>query len=131
MKTKYERINELHRNVNESGRAELLQEIPGLLDSWGIKLRADDGQLIQINITKPENGLLVVGLRYLKKDETFTEDLFEFRSTKPSDISRHYKGKYERERIEYRGTHKQQNISSLPFTSVNTCSFYTSNKNDN
>jgi hypothetical protein len=130
MRTKHETIDELHRKVNDSGLAELLIEIPGLLESWGIKRRADDGELTQINISKPENGLLVVGLRYLKKDKTFTEDLFEFSSLKPNEISKHYKGKFERERTEYKGTHKQQNISSSPFTSVNTCSFFTGNKND-
>jgi len=130
MRTKYETIDELHRKVNETGQAELLEEIPRLLESWGIKRRTNDGELTQINISKPENDLFVVGLRYLKKDNTFAEDHFEFSSLKPDDISKHYKGKYERKRTEYKGTHKQQNITSMPFTSVNTCSYFTGNKND-
>jgi len=73
---------------------------------------------------------LVIGLRYIKKDGSFTEDLFEFQSLKPNDISKYYKGKYENKRTEYRGTHKEQNISSSPFTSVNTCSFYVGDENN-
>ena len=130
MESKYEIIKQLHRRINDCGKAELLKEVPNLLESWDIKRRGDDGELSQINISNPENGVLAIGLRYTKKDGTFTEDIFEINSSKPNDISKYYKGKYECERTEYKGTHKQQDISSSPFTSVNTCSIFVGNKNN-
>ena len=128
MDSKYEIIKELHRRACETGEAEVLKGIPGLLESWGIKLRTDDGELYQVNISNPEQSILVVGLRYKKKDGSLTEDIFEFNASCPNEISKYYKGQYERERTEYKGTHKQHNVSSSPYTSVNTCSLYTGNK---
>lgn len=119
MESKYETIRKLHCNVSDYGNAELLEEALSLLETWGIKSRADDGELSQINISNPESGIFVVGLRYLKRDRTYTEDLFVINAQKPNEVSKYYKGKYERENIEYKGTHKQQNISLFPFTSVN------------
>lgn len=130
MESKYETIKNLHQRVSEFGKAELLKMVPNLLESWGIKSHVDDGVLSQINISNPENGILVIGLRYIKNNGTFTEDIFEVNSSNPNDIPKYYKGKYERERSEYKGTHKQKNISSSPFTSVNTCSFYIKKKYD-
>ena len=130
MESKYGTIKELHHKAHETGKAELLKDVPSLLDSWGVKLRADDGVISQVNISNPANGVLVIGLRYIKNDGTFTEDIFEFNSSKPHEIAKFYKGKYERERTEYKSTHKQQNVSLSPYTSVNTCSFYTGNNND-
>jgi len=130
MKSKYETIENLHRRAHKNDKAELLNEVPNLLESWGVKLRADDGVLYQINITKPENGILAVGLRYKKKDGTLTEDIIEFNASKPNEVSKYYKGKYERQRIEYEDTHKRQDISLTPFTSVNTCSLYVGGDND-
>lgn len=128
MKSKYEIIEELHRRARESGDAEVLKAIPGLLVSWCIKLRTDDGELYQVNLSNPEQGIFVVGLRYKKKDGSLTEDIFEFDASSPNEISKYCKGRYERERKEYGGTHKQENVSLSPFTSVNTCSLYTWNE---
>ena len=130
MKTKYETIEDLYRRMRENSDAELLIEIPNLLESFGIKLRKNDGVLHQINISNPENGVLAVGLRYKKKDETLTEDVLEFNASNPNEVSKFYKGTYERKRAEYKGTHKQQDISLMPFTSVNTCSLYVGGDND-
>ncbi|MCU7932060.1 MAG: hypothetical protein KZQ90_14760 [Candidatus Thiodiazotropha sp. (ex Codakia rugifera)] len=127
MDSKYETIKKLHHKVNCGGNAELLKDALSLLENWGINRRTDDGVLYQINISKSENGIFVVGLRYIKSDKTFTEDIFVFTSQKPNDVSKYYKGKYERINKEYKGTHKKQNISSLSFTSVNTCSLHTGN----
>ena len=54
MESKYDVIKEIHRKAHGSGKAEVLRSIPGLLESWGIMLRKDDGELYQVNITNPE-----------------------------------------------------------------------------
>ena len=128
MESKYEIIKELHCRARETGEAEILVGIPSLLESWDVKLRADDGEHYQVNISNPEQSILVIGLRYKKKDGSLTEDIFEFNALSPNEISKYYKGQYERERTEYKRTHKQQNVSLSPYTSVNTCSLYTGNK---
>lgn len=130
MESKYKIIKELHRRTCETGQAVILKGIPSLLESWGSKLRTDDGELYQVNISNPEQSILVVGLRYKKKDGSLTEDIFEFNALCPNEISKYYKDKYERKRTEYKDTHKQQNVSLSPYTSVNTCSLHMGNKND-
>ena len=126
--SKYEIIKERHRRAHETGEAGNLKVIPRLLISWGTRLRADDGILYQATLSVPEPTVLVVGLRYEKKDESSTEDIVEFNSLYPNELAKYYKGRYERKRLEYKGTHKQQNVSLSPFTSVNTCSIYMGNK---
>ncbi|MCD4692669.1 MAG: hypothetical protein K8R79_07140 [Calditrichales bacterium] len=128
MKTKYEIIKNIHSKANESGKADVLKSISSLFESWNIRLRTDDGELYQVNISNPEQNIIVVGLRYLKKDGSFTEDIFEFSSLSPNEVSNHYKGRYERQRTEYKDTHKQQNISESSFTSQNSCGYIVGKK---
>lgn len=77
-----------------------------LLNKYGINLRDKDGVLHEITFSVPKsiNNALVLGVRYQKKDGTFSEDLFLFQ--KGNDVQRGYKGKLERTVPEYRGTHK-------------------------
>ena len=77
-----------------------------LLDRYGIKLRKKDGELQEVTFSVPKSmgGALVLGFRYQKKNETFSEDLFLFRKGKP--IQRGYRGELEEIVPEYRGTHK-------------------------
>jgi len=87
-------------------------QIPGidifiaLLDRHIIKLRKKDGELHEATFSVPKSmgDALVLGLRYQKKDRTFSEDLFLFRKGKP--IQRGYRGELEKIVPEYRGTHK-------------------------
>jgi hypothetical protein len=124
-----------------AGERQILEsEIPNLLSERDIKLRADDGELKQITISKPTTiqDSFVVGLRYSKRDRTHTEDHFLCRnqesSLEPVEIERHYKGKLERELPEYKGTHKEQVdfsqvvVIDSPATQVNTISYLVEKK---
>ena len=117
------------------------KEILGLLLQQGIKIRQDDGELKQINISMPTSiqYAFVIGLRYIKKDGTQTEDHFLCRRDIGPDAMRleiepHYKKRLEFRLPEYRGTHKQQvsfatrNADIGYATHVNTISFYKTNK---
>ena len=77
-----------------------------LLDRYGIKLRKNDGNLHEATFSVPKsiNDALVLGIRYQKKDGTFSEDLFLFRKGKP--IQKGYKGELEKIIPEYEETHK-------------------------
>lgn len=77
-----------------------------LLDGYGIKLRNKDGQLREATFSVPKSvsDALFLGIRYQKKDETFSEDLFLFQKGKP--IQRGYKGELEKIVPEYKETHK-------------------------
>lgn len=79
-----------------------------LLRKYGYKLRQDDGDLNHATFSVPESkkDALVLGLRYLKKNGTWTEDHFLFHKDKA--IAPHYRGKMERILSEYKGTHKKQ-----------------------
>lgn len=91
MESKFETIKEIHRMSHETGNTELLKNVPNLLKAWGVKLRDNDGVPCHVNISDPENGMLVVNLRYTENDETITEDIIEFDSLKPNEISKHYR----------------------------------------
>lgn len=79
-----------------------------LLEDYGVKLRSKDGKLFQVNISLPTSkaNSIVVGLRYVKKDNTFTEDLFLFEQN--HNLRCYYKAKLEDILPEYKGTHKLQ-----------------------
>lgn len=93
---------------------DIKREILELLSQSKIKLRKDDGELIQINLSIPTSIELafVIGLRYIKKDNTHTEDHFlcqkkaqagtNFRAIQP-----YYRGQLELLLPEYCRTHKQ------------------------
>lgn len=84
------------------------KEVINLLDDYGIKIRQDDGKIHSINISIPSsiNDSIVVGLRYKKEDDSFTEDHFLFQ--KDHDLKAYYKGSFEKIAPEYVGTHKEQ-----------------------
>lgn len=80
--------------------------VVGLLNEHGIKLRNKDGKLYQVNVSLPKtkSNSIVVGLRYIKEDNTFTEDLFLFENG--FNLKAFYKAKLENILPEYKGTHK-------------------------
>lgn len=82
--------------------------IKAIFLKYGISLRQKDGKLTQINISVPvsKKSAIVVGLRYIKKDGTKTEDLFLFEKGKK--IVTGYKGLLEKLLPEYKNTHKLQ-----------------------
>lgn len=107
------------------------REIRALLDSQGIRIRQDDGELKQFTISKPTSitSGFALGLRYVKRDASHTEDHFTFE--KGRAIECHYRGSLENKWPEYKDTHKQQVLFALvvdvqnSITSVNTVSLLT------
>ena len=101
-------------------------EIRAILDGQRIRIRQDDGELKQFTISKPTSvaSAFALGLRYIKRDGSQTEDHFTFEKGQPTEC--HYRGSLENKWPEYKGTHKQQVLVTLvvdvqrPITSVNT-----------
>lgn len=76
-----------------------------LLSSHGIGLRQDDDSLHEITFSVPKSDEgLILGVRYQKKNSSFSEDLFWFREGKP--IHSGYRGNLEKILPEYKDTHK-------------------------
>lgn len=87
-------------------RSHTERDLFALLESQGIRLWQDDGELRQLTVSRPTSvaSAFVIGLRYDKRDGTQTEDLFSIE--KGRSIERHYRGALERKWPEYRGTPK-------------------------
>jgi hypothetical protein len=89
------------RNLLVRGESmDIKREILELLSQSKIKPRQDDGELIQINLSIPTSieAAFVIGLRYIKKDSTYTEDHFLCRrdaqaDTCPGEIKSFYRGR--------------------------------------
>lgn len=123
----YKQVDNNRNHINN-----LFHDVINLLCEKNIRLRQDDGELIQINISIPTSikNSFVIGLRYIKKDGTPTEDHClikkEIEETEKEIVC--YRGKrLEQLLTEYKGTHKQQidiaqieNDNNSAFTSVNT-----------
>ena len=131
MTTKYEQVKNIHKLAVETHDPNELRGIPSLLNDWGFKCREDDGELRWTNLSIPTSvgETITIGLRYTKRDESLTEDLFEISEVDPNVVTPHYQGRYQKLRSEYEGTHKQQDVKPRSFTSVNTCSLYFGDKN--
>lgn len=84
------------------------KQVIKLLEKYNIKLRTKDGGLYSVNIFIPKSreNCILVGLRYTKSDNSYTEDHFLFEINKPIELF--YKGKLEQVLKEYKGSHKQQ-----------------------
>ena len=121
----YAELHEIWKGHNDADPSKTVKSALAFLHRHNILPRQDDGRLRQVTLSKPISvkDTLVIGLRYEKRDGTQTEDHF---AVKAEGIERRYRGKLEAELPEYKGTHKQQIISShfsdfLPgATSVNT-----------
>jgi hypothetical protein len=107
----YSCFDELKRITDEvySGKREYwAKDVLLLLGNNDIKLRQDDGKLCQVNFSIPisQKDSFVLGLRYVKRDNTFTEDHFLFEKNQPI---KYFSGlKLEKLLTEYKGTHKKQ-----------------------
>ena len=131
MTTKYEQVKYVHDYGVETRDPNELRKIPSLPNGWGIKCRKDDGQMLWTNLSIPASvgQTITIGLRYKKRDQTLTEEIFELNKRNPDKVSAYYKGRYQTVRPEYQGTHKLQNVGTRSFTSVNTCCLYLGDKN--
>lgn len=134
MNNTYFTVEEIWNKCLAGERQDLVSASLNLLSAHDIKIRTDDGELKQITISKPTSAAntFVLGLRYLKKDATYTEDHFVCRKDQPSalePIERYYQGKLEHKLQEYKGAHKQQIDPALVAllnsntTQVNTISY--------
>jgi hypothetical protein len=126
-------LEDLWRRCEKREVEDIEKEITALLSEHGRGLRRDDGILFQINLSVPQtrNNDLVIGLRYKKRDESFTEDHF-LCITNEGDGNLKIQPKYgkslEKVLVEYRGAHKyqlgQSDFDKGPIvTQVNTISF--------
>lgn len=108
MSDPYTEVGSIWGRALAGDRSSTANDILALLAREGIRLRQDDGTLAQVTLTKPTSDpqSRVIGLRYIKRDTTQTEDLFTLKPGRA--VESHYRGALERQLPEYRGTHKQQ-----------------------
>lgn len=134
MKDAFAELERIWNRRVEGAQKNIETEVRDLLKDQGISIRQGDGELRQITLSKRTsvNSAFAIGLRYVKRDGTQTEDLFPVE--KGRSIEGCYKGSLERRWPEYRGTHKQQVTfavvaeESPPTISVNTISMAKSQK---
>lgn len=106
--TPFQELKTIMDRAYASGQAGWSREVQALLEKNGIRERQDDGELtyVTFSIATSESETFVVGLRYEKRDGTFTEDTFVF--TPDKEIIRCYGKRVERLLPEYKGTHKKR-----------------------
>ena len=99
---------------------EVESQVRIVLSQHNIRLRQDDGYLVQINFSLPQSHSgLVLGLRYRKRDGTLTEDHFLcVDGPEGVEITPYYTAALEELLAEYRGTHKQQVDIAAAWTSL-------------
>lgn len=108
--TAYLELKKVTDAVYSGRKANWAKDVIGILGKYNIKPRQRDGNLYSVNISIPKskNNCILVGLRYIKNDKTYTEDHFLFEMNKP--IVAFYKGRLEKVFVEYKGTHKQSKV---------------------
>lgn len=115
MNEAYSTLERLWNRHLISEAVDIEDEVLRLLSRQNTKIRQDDGKLKQINLSIPISikNAYVIGLRYIKKDGTHTEDHYLCQrdaepSTKSLELEPHTDRRLEYLLPEYRGTHKQQ-----------------------
>ncbi|MDH5561616.1 MAG: hypothetical protein OEY59_12275 [Deltaproteobacteria bacterium] len=107
----YDKIKNIFENYLKR-QCDYSSDILDILNDNNIKKREKDGKLIQINISIPKNhnNSFIVGLRYLKRDYSHTEDHFLFLEDADDNqkVKSFYKNKLEKKLPEYQNTHKEQ-----------------------
>lgn len=134
MKDAFSELEGIWSRCIENDRKNMFEEILDLLQDQGKRIRQVDGELWQITLSKPNSvsSGFVIGLRYVKKDGTLTEDLCTVERGRP--IECHYKGRLQQQWPEYRETHKQEVVFAVvanepaPTTFVNTISLVKKNQ---
>jgi hypothetical protein len=133
MSDAYVTIKSIWNRYFSGSAIDVPKEVLDLLLREDIRIRQKDGTLKQVNISRPTSmpNSFVVGLRYMKKDGTPTEDHFLCRDGYP--IESHYGKRLEMVLPEYKETHKQRvdlsvpSTTGMPITHVNTISFQRGN----
>src|SRR5258708_30436469 len=97
-----------------NGRNDLERQTLNLLKDRVIRIRQDDGDLKQITVSRATSvsSGFVLGLRYVKRDGTCSEDLFAVEGH--GFLQAHYKGSLQKIWPEYKGTHKKQSVFAEP-----------------
>lgn len=115
MNEPYSGLENIWNRLHTGELVDIESGIRALLSRQGIKIRQNDGVLRQINLSIPKTieDAFVIGLRYVKRDGTCTEDHFLCQKHMEPSASRlqiepHYKKRLEFKLPEYRGTHKEQ-----------------------
>ncbi len=106
--TSYAELKAITDEVYATGNPGWSHKILALLEKHGIRPRQKDGALhrVTFSIAKSQTETFVVGLRYQKRDSTFTEDTFIFIPGKP--IEGPCRTQIEKLLPEYKDTHKFQ-----------------------
>ena len=128
MKDAFAEVERIWARCVTEGRKDIEGDILDLLKDQGIGIRRDDGSLKQVTLSIPTlvNSAYVIGLRYIKRDGTQTEDLIPVE--KGRSVEGCYKGSLQARWPEYDGTHRQQIVFAIvadeppPTTAVNTIS---------
>ncbi len=104
----YNDLNAIWARRSIGGDQETADAVLALLLGEGISRRTDDGELFQVNLSRPTATAneIVVGLRYMKRDGTHTED--HFLVNQQGNLIHYNKQSLAKRLDEYRGTHKQQ-----------------------
>ena len=78
MKDAFAELERIWNRCVEGAQKNMEPEVLELLKDQGIRIRQDDGELRQTTLSKPTsvNSAFVIGLRYVKRDGTQSEDLF-------------------------------------------------------
>ena len=104
----FDELKAIMNRARETRKPGWSVEVRDLLEKNDIRERQDDGELAAVTFSIATSGpdTFVVGLRYQKRDRTFTEDTFIF--TPGQEIVPCYGKAIERLLPEYEGTHKHQ-----------------------
>ncbi|MBF8250180.1 MAG: hypothetical protein HW400_781 [Candidatus Levybacteria bacterium] len=110
LETSYQELKAITDAVYAGIKNKWAKEVIDLLKKYNIKIRQKDGKLHSVNISIPKSRdkCILVGLRYVKNDKTLTEDHFLFEENKR--ILAFYKGRLEKVLLEYKNSHKQQEV---------------------
>lgn len=115
IKNSYKILQNIRKDYYFEKYNDYIDKIVVLLSQQGIQLRQDNGKLQQAITSIPTsiNNAFVIGLRYIKRDNTCTEDHFLCRKyINPKhgnkEIKPYYGKSLEKMIPEYCGTHKAQ-----------------------
>ena len=138
MNASYAFLESIWKRCQAGENLDVPNELPSLLLQQGIRTRQADGVLRQINISIPTSiqNALVIGLRYIKRDGSCTEDHFLCRRDAQGgpEIEPCYGRRLETRLAEYRGTHKERvafgqcDPANELFTRANTITFTKTSK---
>jgi hypothetical protein len=106
MDTSYQELKEITDQYYTDWQMPAIKTFIDLLNKHGVGLRNKDGDLHEATFSIPKSipiGI-VLGMRYKKIDESYSEDLYLFQPEKK--VISGYRGELEKILPEYKNTHK-------------------------